>query len=445
MAIRTSCPGCETAYNVADDTEGKKMRCKKCSEVFVIRAVKEKGAKATPIKSGTPPAAKSSDEPDKKRKPSRPRDDDYDADDDDVPRRPKSIVKSGPNLLLIGAIVLGVGFLCLPVVGGAVFYFLTPVAAPVAEAKKADNPAVKEEDEPKIIAKPQPKGKDEFNLSVARRSVVAIKWNRPAHPQSSGSGFVVSDDGLIDTNRHVAKPDGLDGTLMVGVPTPNNPEAFDWFRAQIAYSPPEVSDLDFAILKIDVGPKYGKLPTLPLSFDLMELGTPVAVLVYPLPNDVDPPTLSFNKGSISAKTVNIDRQTYYQTDAAINPGNSGGPMLNQAGQVVGIVTLQRARAQNVNYALHLNRVEKFVKLNPAQLAAIKPEAGPIDIKQLPVAKGGIPPKAGSWNIVKGEVDEKKGFMTIDNNGGSYWMNSKQDMPDHFQVTLRCGVEFLQGG
>ena len=169
------------------------------------------------------------------------------------------------------------------------------------------------------------------------------------------------------------------------------------------------------------------------------------MLGYPLPNDVDPPTLSFNKGSISAKTVNIDRQTYYQTDAAINPGNSGGPMLNQAGQVVGIVTLQRARAQNVNYALHLNRVEKFVKLNPAQLAAIKPEAGPIDIKQLPVAKGGIPPKAGSWNIVKGEVDEKKGFMTIDNNGGSYWMNSKQDMPDHFQVTLRCGVEFLQGG
>jgi hypothetical protein len=50
-------------------------------------------------------------------------------------------------------------------------------------------------------------------------------------------------------------------------------------------------------LKIDGGPKYGKFKALPLSFGLIDLGSPIAVLGYPLFNDTDPPTLSFNGSS----------------------------------------------------------------------------------------------------------------------------------------------------
>ncbi len=200
----------------------------------------------------------------------------------------------------------------------------------------------------------------DFNVAQARKSVVFIKRITPGLAPASGSGFFAEKDGLIYTNRHVAVPDDnkRKGTiLLIGVPSAKNPDELDYFKAEIVFVPAETDDLDFAVLKIAAKPGYGEFRPLPLSLIKLDLGAPVAVLVYPPIKDDEPP-LSFNKGSISATRVKFDGLSYYQTDAAVNRGNSGGPMLNAKGEVVGIVTLRKQDARNMGYALYLSEITK---------------------------------------------------------------------------------------
>ncbi len=165
-----------------------------------------------------------------------------------------------------------------------------------------------------------------FNLSQARKSVVFIKRLTPGLAPAVGSGFLVSNDGLIYTNRHVIRPaqDIVKGTvILVGVPSAKDPDMLDYFQAEVVYCA-DPNKLDFGVLKIAATPGYGTFKALPVSFAKLELGSNVAVIGYPHVKD-DTPVLAFNKGSISATRVSFDDRTYYQTDAAVNPGNSGGP------------------------------------------------------------------------------------------------------------------------
>src|SRR5581483_4348593 len=134
--------------------------------------------------------------------------------------------------------------------------------------------------------------------------------------------------------------------------------------------------LDFAVLKITAKPEYGAFAPLPLAADVPGLGDPVAAVGYPAILDIDSPTLSFNKGAISAAApVVFDKKRFYQTDAAINPGNSGGPLVNARGEVVGIVTLKKPGANNMGYALQLDEIKAVATPTPAQLAKANPQAG----------------------------------------------------------------------
>jgi serine protease Do len=476
MTLQVACPTCKKAYKVAETMIGKKLRCKGCDTIIPIEAVDEPEEVAAPkaTKSNSKATSKKRpvevDEDDEapaparkkptaaiQEKPSRASSSRYD-EDDEAPRprdRSKSIQKPKSRLGLIVGALVAVAFVGLLILGGgsaaAYFLWMAPVPAPAVAV--ADNKAAAQANDKQDAAqdgnlKPKidpNKPRENFNITEVRKSVVFIKTTTPGLPTMGGSGFFVSDDGLVYTNSHVVNPPvPMEGTkVLVGVPSRNNPEVLDYFKADIVYSSEFRDPLDFAILKINARADYGKFLPLPLSFEKSNLGANVAAVGYPAILRVDTPSLSFTKGAVSATSVDIDGKSYYQTDAAVNPGNSGGPLVNESGEVVGIVTLKKAKANKMGYALYLHEIKAAVNEARDRIAAARPDAGPVDPKTLPRPLG-IPPLAKAWDVGQGKIVEEKKFMTIDNDGGQYWITMKDDLPANYQITMQCQPEFFKG-
>jgi serine protease Do len=173
---------------------------------------------------------------------------------------------------------------------------------------------------------------------------------------SLGSGFIIHEDGYVVTNNHV-----IDRATEVTVQLADGRN----LPATVISADP---DADLAILRIRDGKP---LPVVELgdSSDLM-IGEPVIAVGNPLgySHTVSTGIVSalhrdLNDTEGKAKLMNL-----IQTDAAINPGNSGGPLLNAYGQVIGINTAIRSDAQNIGFAIQVNKLRDLIPelMNPAQ-------------------------------------------------------------------------------
>lgn len=166
-----------------------------------------------------------------------------------------------------------------------------------------------------------------------------------------GSGFIVSSDGLIVTNRHVVADTVASYTVFT-----NDGKKYD---AEVVARDPS---RDLAIIKI----KASGLPTLTLGdSDTLELGQTVIAIGNALAefrNTVSVGVVSGLSRTVTAKGdggVETIRGVI-QTDAAINPGNSGGPLLNLRGEVVGINTAVAIGAENIGFAIPINRAKRAI-------------------------------------------------------------------------------------
>ena len=452
MTIRVRCPECSAEYALADSAAGKKVRCKKCEAVIAVKAAPE--ADAPPA---TRPASAVRAEPPRRdaerripaRQPDRPRRA-RDDDDDDAPPIKK---KKGGGLAL-GLILGGVGVVLLLVLAcgglGAIFMFGLWSASPSPVAVSSpmstvviDQPILPADDgQPQAVPAAQPLADPTpFHLADVRKSVVFIRRSTPGKPTSTGTGFFVSKDGLIATNRHVVQSEaGPDPStvLYVGVPSAADPDVLDYFKGQVAFVAPTQDTLDFAIVKIAARPGYQPFRPLTLATTKLKLGAPAAAIGFPFAQ-VNNPVLSFNKGSISASRVAIEDRPYYQTDAAVNPGNSGGPLVNTDGQVVGIVSRKMEDANNMGFALYLSETGLPAVLNQEQVVRAKPEVGPLDPKQLPASSALKPTNMASWDVTRGEAVEEKGVVIAENRGSSYWLTNKTPLPENFQLKIECYV------
>ncbi len=161
-----------------------------------------------------------------------------------------------------------------------------------------------------------------------------------------GSGFIISSDGLIITNKHVAADTEATYTVFT-----NDGKRYD---AKVLGRDP-IQDL--AVLKIDAK----NLPTVTLgNSDDLQLGQSAIAIGNALgefQNTVASGVISGLNRSITALSENGNSETIQgviQTDAAINPGNSGGPLINLRGEVVGVNVAVVQGAQNIGFALPIN-------------------------------------------------------------------------------------------
>ncbi|MCS7093337.1 MAG: trypsin-like peptidase domain-containing protein [Patescibacteria group bacterium] len=169
-----------------------------------------------------------------------------------------------------------------------------------------------------------------------------------------GSGFIVSSDGLVITNKHVV----ADTSATYQVLTSDNKK----YRVERVYRDP-LNDL--AILKINGSGfkplELGNSNNLKLGQLVIAIGTPLGEF----PNTVTTGIISGLGRGITAGSPfegYVERlDNVIQTDAAINPGNSGGPLLNSKGQVIGINTAISSQGQNIGFAIPVNIVKELLE------------------------------------------------------------------------------------
>lgn len=168
----------------------------------------------------------------------------------------------------------------------------------------------------------------------------------------SGSGFLVSADGYVVTNKHVVSDTAAEYTVIMS----NDQE----YSAKVLAMDP---NNDIAVLKIE----GNNLPSLSLGdSDRIRVGQTVIAIGNPLGEFAN----SASRGIISGLGREVTAGSSFgqsetlrdiiQTDAAINPGNSGGPLLNINGQVIGINVAVAQGAENIGFALPVNSIKRVV-------------------------------------------------------------------------------------
>ncbi len=186
-------------------------------------------------------------------------------------------------------------------------------------------------------------------LDKAQPSVVTIQTG---HDDSifggSGSGVVISEDGLILTNAHVVE--GAGGVITVRFNDGTTAPA-ELVGAETAQ--------DIALIRAR---RTGLTPAVLGSSANLRVGDDVVAIGNALNLGGDP---SVTRGIVSAKDRSISDgrvslEHLIQTDAAINPGNSGGPLVDAEGRVVGINTAIIEGAQNVGFSIAIDSVKDLI-------------------------------------------------------------------------------------
>lgn len=171
--------------------------------------------------------------------------------------------------------------------------------------------------------------------------------------QDIGSGFVISEDGLIVTNKHVVSvPDAKYRVIT------KDDKTYDVVKI---YRDPEN---DLSIVKIQA---TGLKPIELGDSDKIKVGQmaiAIGTALGEFRNTVTVGVISGVGRGITAGSLFAGSgeklDNVIQTDAAINPGNSGGPLLNSSGQVIGVNTAVSADGQNIGFAIPINVVKDAV-------------------------------------------------------------------------------------
>jgi serine protease Do len=247
-------------------------------------------------------------------------------------------------------------------------------------------------------------------VSISSELTVEDFFGRVVTQEGGGTGFIITSDGLIATNKHVVPDDKAKYTVFLndGRSFPAKVLARDPFN-------------DLAMIKIEAT----GLPTVELgNSDDLKVGQWVVAIGNALGQFENSVTV----GVISAKERTIEVENgerldgLLQTDAAINSGNSGGPLVNLRGQVVGINTAVAAKgfAEGIGFAIPTNTVKTAIDQVVKSGKIVRPYIG---ISYIPVtpdvaSQYDLPVDHGVWlatrsSIISGSPAAKAGLQVND--------------------------------
>ena len=270
--------------------------------------------------------------------------------------------------------------------------------------------------------------------------------------QGAGTGIIMSEDGYVVTNKHVVKnstsatvttSDGViyDQVEIVGG-DPLNDVAFLKIKNASKLKPAQLGDsssLQIGQSVLTIGNTLGEYQNTVTSGIVSGLGRPIAAATQ--------------SGSSAESLTDL-----VQTDAAINPGNSGGPLVNMAGQVIGINTAIVNNAQGIGFAIPINAIKGILdgvlqhgKVERAYLGVRYTDITPALAKQkrLDVRRGALADASGveagspasKAGVKGGDIITKVGDLIVGQHGGVSSLIAQYRPGDEVEITLlRDGSE-----
>jgi len=172
------------------------------------------------------------------------------------------------------------------------------------------------------------------------------KNERPAN--YGGTGFALTANGYVLTNLHVIK----DAESITVVDNNGNS-----YKARVIRTD---SQYDLAILKI-ADDNFTPLSNLPyrLKQNGVAMGDEVYTLGFPKDDAV------FNQGYVSSKTGYNGDSTQYQVSIPVNPGNSGGPLLDQHGNIIGVISARQSQVDGATFAVKAKYIQETLNTIPS--------------------------------------------------------------------------------
>jgi len=191
-------------------------------------------------------------------------------------------------------------------------------------------------------------------------------WLGSYQQSGGGTGFIITSDGMILTNKHVISDASAEYTVFTA-------DGKDYKARVLSVDPFE----DIAIIKIEATGlpvvDLGDSSTTQVGEWVIAIGNALAEFK----NTVTVGVISAKDRKITASSGSSSEQLtgLLQTDAAVNPGNSGGPLINLKGQIIGMNTAVAGDAQNIGFAIPINVAKKDIESVQKTGKIVKPMLG----------------------------------------------------------------------
>jgi serine protease Do len=197
--------------------------------------------------------------------------------------------------------------------------------------------------------------------TAAVPDIFGFAFPQAQQTEAAGTGFIISSDGIIVTNRHVVPA----GTTSVSVTLADGTQYDD---VQVIGRSSDSSPQDIAFLKINNLDGKSLTPVTLGDSSKMQVGDRVIAIGNALgqfQNTVTTGIISgygrdVTAGDQSGVQNDENLTDLFQTDAAINEGNSGGPLVNINGEVIGVNTAVASNAQNIGFAQPINDLKALI-------------------------------------------------------------------------------------